>query len=257
MLDKAYDSTLNYIIEKISDPSENVIIESLQSLQHMVEYLSIKALTPYMTNLLKALRPCFDSNNPNVRSLGFTLFNNILELLNEENSINEPNLEKIIKEQVHNHLVSLLLHSNDEYLLVRKNSLKCLHKALKAICNVDSVEVYDNLKEKNTDDQLLFDELMEWTTSLIHEKYPEKVPYHIQNLINHSLSTQDSIRGSSVVPIGLFYSLLVKNNNEEVLKHVNVEQIFSNFTKLLKDFSSKVKLRTVKALKLFRLNKEA
>mmetsp|Transcript_28702 Transcript_28702/g.29845 ORF Transcript_28702/g.29845 Transcript_28702/m.29845 type:complete len:99 (+) Transcript_28702:1-297(+) len=97
---------------------------------------------------------------------------------------------------------------------------------------------------------------MTWITQTIHKTHPEKVPYHVQNLINHSLSTQESIRGSSVVPIGLFYSLLIKSNNEEVLKHINVEQIFSNFTKLLKDFSSKVKMRTVKALKLFRTSKE-
>lgn len=255
MFDKAYDSTLNYIIEKISDTSENVVVESLKSLQHMVEYLSIKSLTPYMPNLLKSLRPCFDNGNPNVRALGFNLFSNVIGLLIGESTNNEQNLIKTIKDQVHNHLVSLLLHSNDEVLSVRKNSLKCLHKALSAICNANSEEAYEGLKSKCSDDQVMFDEFMTWTTELIHKQFPDKVPYHIQNLINHSLSTQESIRGSSVVPIGLFYSLLVKSNNEEVLKHVNVDQIFNNFTKLLKDFSSRVKVRTVKALKLFRMSK--
>lgn len=255
MLDKAYDNTLNYIIEKVSDTSENVVMESLKSLQHMVEYLSIKALTPYMSNLLKLIRPCFDFSNPNVRALGFSLFSNIIGLLIGETPCSEANLEKVIKDQVNNHFVSMLLHSNDENLLVRKNSLKCLHKALKAICKVDSEEALIKIKEKNTDEQVIFEEFMCWITEVINKQYPERIPYHIQNLINHSLSTQESIRGSSVVPIGLFYSLLVKSNNDEVLKHINVEQIVNNYTKLLKDFSSKVKLKTVKALKLLRLNK--
>ena len=96
---------------------------------------------------------------------------------------------------------------------------------------------------------------MVWVTEEIHLKFPEKVPYHIQNLLNHSLSTQESIRSASVIPIGLFYCLLIKNNNEEILKHINIEQVFTNFTKLLKDFSSKVKVRTVKAFKLFNITK--
>ena len=267
MLDKAYDTTLNYIIEKITDTSEEVVVESLQSLQHMVEYLSIKALTPYINNLLKTLRPCFDFGNPNVRSLGFNLFSNIIDLLLEKdgkeeisNLNNKISLEKVIKEQVHNHLVSLLLHTNDENLLVRKNSLKCLHKALESICSVNSEKYYEELKikhssaNKEVELNLIFEDFMKWITELININFPDKVPYHIQNLINHSLSTQESIRGSSVVPIGLFYSLLLNSNNEEVLSHINVEQIFANFTKLLKDISPKVKLRTVKSLKFFKMN---
>ena len=93
---------------------------------------------------------------------------------------------------------------------------------------------------------------MENLIKIITEKYPSKVNHHISNCINHSLSPQDTIRSSSVYLIGLFYKNLCLLDKNEYLRIINLDNIFSNFNKLLKDFSSKVKIKAIKSLAYFK-----
>lgn len=252
MLDDAYNKSLQYIIDKITDTSESVVTESLKSLQQMIEYLSIKVLTPYMTNLLMKLRPCFDNQNHQIRSLSFSLFYAIQGLLsNTDSYVKDPRLLEIIKEQTSNHLVSFILHSADEALMAKKHSLKCLHRSIKILCDVNSEEIYTKLKETNAE-EATFDLFIEKLSEIVYAHYPKKIPYHILNLINHSHSSQENIRASSANMIGILFSLIWKSNDEETLKQLSLDQIYVNFTKLLKDYSAKVKVKTVKAFKYFK-----
>ncbi len=150
MLESTYGtSIINLLIEKLSDNTESVVLESLNSLQQIMEYLTMKAIIPCLSNLLVKLRPCFDISNYNVRSLGFNLFSRIINLIshNEEDS----KIEDIIKDQIHQHLVSLLLHTNDEKPGVRNNCFKTLAKALNIILDKDVTPIFDELKEKYGD----------------------------------------------------------------------------------------------------------
>lgn len=292
LLDSSYGSSIiNLLIEKLSDNNENVVLESLNSLQQMMEFLSIKAIIPCMTNLLIKLRPCFDINNHMVRSMGFNLFNRIIGLvsifnndgidsiISHSNSTNFENvsassnsfisgansitnnilskdelkIEEIIKDQIHLHLVSLLLHVNDEKPGVRNNCFKTLVKAMQVLANEDINVYMTEAKSKYGDDyNRIYDDLMVSLTKIVTEKYPAKVGFHISNCINHSLSAQDTIRSSSVYLIGLFYNNLALLDNNEFLKMINLENIFNNFHKLLKDYSSKVKIKAIKSLAYFK-----
>lgn len=292
LLDSSYGSSIiNLLIEKLSDNNENVVLESLNSLQQMMEFLSIKAVIPCMSNLLVKLRPCFDINNHMVRSMGFNLFNRIIGLVSIFNSDgidniiissnfshqnskviddsghkglvagassgslskDEIKIEEIIKDQIHLHLVSLLLHVNDEKPGVRNNCFKTLVKAMQVIANEDINIFMNEAKNKYGEDyNRIYDDIMVNIIKIITEKYPNKVNHHISNCINHSLSPQDTIRSSSVYLIGLFYNNLCLLNKKEYLKMVNLENIFSNFNKLLKDFSSKVKIKAIKSLAFFK-----
>jgi len=287
LLDSSYGSSIiNLLIEKLSDNNENVVLESLNSLQQMMEFLSIKAIIPCMTNLLVKLRPCFDINNHMVRSMGFNLFNRIIGLvsifnndgidsiISHSNSTNfdstnnlisgannhinnltkdEMKIEEIIKDQIHLHLVSLLLHVNDEKPGVRNNCFKTLVKAMQVIVNEDINCYMNEAKSKFGEDyNRIYDDLMTNLIKIITEKYPSKVGHHISNCINHSLSPQDTIRSSSVFLIGLFYNNLCQLQNNEYLRMINLENIFNNFNKLLKDFSSKVKIKAIKSLAYFK-----
>lgn len=290
LLDSSYGSSIiNLLIEKLSDNNENVVLESLNSLQQMMEFLSIKSIIPCMSNLLVKLRPCFDINNHMVRSMGFNLFNRIIGLVSIFNNdgidsiissshvsnsiehsnshalISSPNsnlinlskdelkIEEIIKDQIHLHLVSLLLHVNDEKPGVRNNCFKTLVKAMQVIANEDINVFMNDAKNKYGEDyNRIYDDLMVNLIKIITEKYPNKVNHHISNCINHSLSPQDTIRSSSVYLIGLFYNDLNSLNKNEYLRTINLENIFNNFNKLLKDYSSKVKIKAIKSLAYFK-----
>jgi hypothetical protein len=252
MLENTYNtSIINLLIEKLSDNTESVVLESLNSLQQIMEYLSMKAIIPCLSNLLVKLRPCFDISNHNVRSLGFNLFNRIINLIthNEEDS----KIEDIIKDQIHQHLVSLLLHTNDEKPGVRNNCFKSLSKAMNVILGQDITHTFEQMKEKYGDNySKAYEELMDYVCRLITERYSNKIPYHILNCINHSLSPQENIRAYGVYVLGVFYDNLIKLGKDEIVKQIYLENVFNNFSKLLKDFSPKVKIKAIKSLAFFK-----
>jgi hypothetical protein len=257
MLEASYGSSIiNLLIEKLSDTQEGVVLESLNSLQQMMEFLSMKAVIPCLSNLLVKLRPCFDIGNHNIRVLGFNLFNRIISLTNHEmpnDEKDEIKIDEIIKEQIHLHLMSLFLHTNDDKPGVRISCFKALVKGLQVIINEDVTKYMEAAKDKFGDNfSKVYDEFIETVSKLIIEKYPNKVPYHISNCINHSLSSQENIRASSVYLVGVFYESLVQAGKTEIIKMVSLENIFNNFNKLLKDFSSKVKIKAIKALIFFK-----
>ena len=252
MLENTYNtSIINLLIEKLSDNTESVVLESLNSLQQIMEYLSMKAIIPCLSNLLVKLRPCFDISNHNVRSLGFNLFNRIISLIihNEE----DAKIEDIIKDQIHQHLVSLLLHTNDEKPGVRNNCFKTLAKAMNVILGEDITHTFEQMKEKYGDNySKAYEELMDYVCRLITERYSNRIPYHILNCINHSLSPQENIRAYGVYVLGVFYDNLIKLGKDEIVKQIYLENVFNNFSKLLKDFSPKVKIKAIKSLAFFK-----
>jgi len=266
MLDSSYgNSIINLLIDKLSDVTESVILESLNSLQQMMEFLSTKAVIPCLTNLLGKLRPCFDNNNHNIRSLGFKLFNRIISLVHNNEDVSslisldkddiqdEIKIDELIKEQIHVHLVSLIMHSNDENEGVRHKCLDTLLKALHIILGEDTKSQYDSAKDKfGFDYSKVYDEFLLNISDLLVKKFPNRVPYHIANCINHSLSPQDIIRASSVYLISIFFDKINKNKRTDIYKNINFENIFLNFAKLMKDFSSKVKIKAIKALVYFK-----
>lgn len=269
MLESCYNtSIINLLIEKLSDNTETVILEALNSLQQMMEFLSIKAVIPCLSNLLVKLRPCFDISNHQVRTLGFSLFNRIISIVSvsvsdvsdlgysdtDSNShTDQAKIEEMIKEQVQLHLVSLLLHCNDEKVGVRNSCFKTLVKAGQVLLQQDLMCYMDQAKSEFADNYAkVYDHFLVSIVPLIVDKFPYRVRYYISNCVNHSLSSQESIRASSAYLIGVFYDCANKMHKQEVLDSINLEQVFSNFAKLLKDFSPKVKTKVAKSLTFFK-----
>ena len=202
-----------------------------------------------------------------MRSLGFKLFNRIISLVHNTNDLNELSLinlnkediqdgikiDELIKEQIHVHLVSLIMHSNDENEGVRHKSMDTLLKALNIIFNQDVKLLLDEAKDKmGSDFSKVYDEFLLNIADLLVQKYPSRIPYHIANCINHALSPQDIIRASSVYLISVFFDKINKNKRTDLFKNINFENIFLNFAKLMKDFSSKVKIKAIRALVYFK-----
>ena len=250
-------SIVNNLIEKLSDTSETVALESLTTLQQIVEFLSIKIVIPCISNLLLKVRDCFEHPSFNIRALGFGVFNRVISLLcvNEDDEHNEFNSNymldaktaEIIKEQIQVNLISLMLHSVDDTINVANSSLKCLLKALIVISNLDFKDVYEDKKRNsNNNTYEAFMQFIEIVIDNLTPLYSEKIVYHINNCLAHSLSNQDNIRGYSIYLVGLFlkYTAIHKVN-----VHIGKEDVYATVSKLLQDNSVKVKDLAMKAMK--------
>ena len=182
VLDETYDNSLKYIIDKISDSSECVVIESLKTLSYIVEYLSLKALLPFMTTLLSKIRPTFDHSNFTIRQFGFYLYNTIISLLEIKDL--DQRLTQIIIDQAKVNLVSLLLHICDESILVRKNAIKCLSSCLRNVYHHE-MEI-NEIKDDNLD---YYEEVITKVIKLMNDDKN----HHLVNTMNHQQSSQENI----------------------------------------------------------------
>jgi hypothetical protein len=154
---------------------------------------------------------------------------------------------EIIKEQIQVNLISLMLHSVDDTINVANSSLKCLLKALIVISNLDFKDVYEDKKRNsNNNTYEAFMQFIEIVIDNLTPLYSEKIVYHINNCLAHSLSNQDNIRGYSIYLVGLFlkYTAIHKIN-----VHIGKEDVYATVSKLLQDNSVKVKDLAMKAMK--------
>ena len=191
------------------------------------------------------------------------MFYHILSLLDEKTYSDEKKLEEIINDQAHNYLVSVILHSYDEFYLVKKNSLRCLNKIMSILCNEETNYNTNNLcKNKTTHLDKNKNEVINNTFSnfnliieniiqkLLNNDFIEKLSYHLINAINHTQSSQENIRGGSILLVAIIYTNIINSNNEILIKKVNPSNnIYECAEKLMKDHSSIVKTQTIIALK--------
>ena len=235
-----YDvNILNMLIDKMSDVSECVVIESINSLQQIILYISVETLSNVLVNLFIKLRPCFDHGNFNIRSMSFVLFSRIIT-----SSENAKNLYDIVIEQIHFNFVSLLLHANDDNIIVSNSAMKSMILAIKAISHKDLKQI--SIK---TDDEYIA--VMKEVCDIIVDIDEDKIMFHIQNCIEHSLSSQTNIKANSAMAIALIYTAMLTKQSK-FLSSINIQSIIANYVKLLNDYSAKVKVSAMKALTYFK-----
>lgn len=238
-----YDvNILNMLIDKMSDVSECVVLESINSLQQIILYISIETLSNVIANLFIKLRPCFDHGNFNIRAMSFVLFTRVIDII--ASNQNAKNVYDIVIEQIHFNFISLLLHSNDDNIVVSNSAMKSMLLAIKAISHKELKQI----SIKNDDEYF---SLMKEVTDIIVDIDEDKIMFHIQNCIEHSLSSQTNIKANSAMVIALIYTAMLSKQSK-FLPSINIQSIVANYVKLLNDYSAKVKVSAMKAITYFK-----
>ena len=116
--------------------------------------------------------------------------------------------------------------------------------AIKAISHKDLKQI--SIK---TDDEYIA--VMKEVCDIIVDIDEDKIMFHIQNCIEHSLSSQTNITANSAMAIALIYTAMLTKQSK-FLSSINIQSIIANYVKLLNDYSAKVKVSAMKALTYFK-----
>ena len=249
---------LDNMINKIDDPENVVIKESLNSLNNIIDLLSVDIVYEHL-NILEKLKINFNNSNNNIRSLSFSVFGKIINLLvftihSNNNNFTQnliQNYQNILIENIHNNIICFLLHFIDENENVSNNSKEILLKSLFILFQDDFTPIYDEIKKNETDREIIYEKFIIKIIDIIIDSFPEKIPSYITDCIEFEDSNQVNIKAYSIYLMTQFYSICVKKEKNEIIKNINVEGIFEQFVKLLNDKEQKVKIKCMLALNIF------
>ena len=87
------------------DRKDEIAAESVYSLDSIVTIVDKQFIVKVLSSLLLKLRPCFEKENVGLRGVSFSLFGKLGTIVGES---------EIFKQNIHENIVSILLHLNDE-----------------------------------------------------------------------------------------------------------------------------------------------
>lgn len=91
-------------LDDSGDRSDQLAIEAVDALDRLVALADTKLIVGILPQLLLKIRPCFEKENPALRSASFSLFSGLGATVGEC---------EVFKDSLHNNIVSVLLHLND------------------------------------------------------------------------------------------------------------------------------------------------
>ena len=141
-------------INKIDDTENIIIKESLNSLNNIIDLLSVDIVYEHL-NILEKLKINFNNSNENIRGLSFSIFGKIIDLFvftvhSNNNNVTEnfiQNYQNILIENIHKKLICFLLHFLDENENVSNNSKEILLKSLFILYKMTLLQFMMKLKK--------------------------------------------------------------------------------------------------------------
>lgn len=106
----AFEAALNGL-DDAYDRKDEIAAESIYALESVVSIVDTSFIEEVLSNLLLKLRPCFEKENSCLRAVAFSLFGKLGTIVGNS---------QIFKQNIHENIVSILLHLNDEDEQVRK-----------------------------------------------------------------------------------------------------------------------------------------
>lgn len=108
----AFEAAINGL-DDAYDRKDEIAAESVYALDSVVTSVDPEFVEQSLSNLLLKLRPCFEKENSCLRAVSFSLFGKLGTIVGETN---------VFKQNIHENIVSILLHLNDEDEQVRNVS---------------------------------------------------------------------------------------------------------------------------------------
>ena len=255
------EDIINILILKLNDKNDDIIYESLNTLQKVIEYLEHNVILNCIGNLIMKINYFFESKNVLIRVNCFILFKRIINIyLNNLN--NNENIEKIsqlIINQIHNNLINFMLHIFDEKINVKNASFETLLKSLNVLFNeIDFNKIYNDIKENKNIIKNNINDIYEIFVKIIVEnlvkKYKENIYLYIKSCMNYNINEQISLRANSLLLLSYFYEFVVVSNDKKLQNDLNVNEILDYFIQLLNDNNEEVRISAIKGIQIFNVN---
>ncbi|XP_064410089.1 maestro heat-like repeat-containing protein family member 1 isoform X3 [Latimeria chalumnae] len=194
------------------DPQNLITLEAMSSLSKVLRQVEEKDIHSILIHLSLRIRPFFENQNDPVRAAAFTLFGNL-------SRFGEGQSMPVVREQLHNTFVSLLLHLNDPSTEV----VKACKFALRESAPLLGSEVVRDMFQKHLREEkgLHYGEFMNDLSKHVISDFPDKLNFFIIATLSFYNSPWTEIRANAAMFIGF----LVVNLPEDFSENLDVEHL--------------------------------
>ncbi|RXM27386.1 Maestro heat-like repeat-containing protein family member 1 [Acipenser ruthenus] len=178
-------------MEERDDPSKQIALEAMSGLSKVLVYLDKKNVQLLVVYIFMKIKPFLESENDEIRSASITLLGNLSKF-----GSGEP----VFKDQIHNVLVSLLLHLNDPSPEVVKACKFAMRECAPVMGSSQITAMFQN--HLHEDRGLHYGEFINDLTKYIIQDFPSMLNFYHITVIQFFKSNWAEVRASAAMFIG-------------------------------------------------------
>ncbi|XP_061100289.1 maestro heat-like repeat-containing protein family member 1 isoform X2 [Conger conger] len=223
-------------MEEKDDPDKRITLEAMSGLSKVLLYLDKKNVQLLVVYIFMKIKPFLESENDEIRCASILLLGNLSKF-----GSGEP----VFRDQIHNVLVSLLLHLSDPSPQV----VKACKYAMRVCAPVVGSEQITSMFQKHLheDKGLHYGEFINDLTKYIIQDFPAMLNFYHITVIQFFKSNWPEVRASAAMFIGF----LLGNLPEEYFSQMNMGNLTKGLVQLLQDPDALVRAKAAEAMGRF------
>ncbi|XP_076592672.1 maestro heat-like repeat-containing protein family member 1 isoform X1 [Chaetodon auriga] len=223
-------------MEEKDDPGKLITLEAMSGLSKVLLYLDKKNVHLLVVYIFMKIKPFLESENDEIRCASIHLMGNLSKF-----GSGEP----VFKDQIHNVLVSLLLHLVDP----NPHVVKACKYAMRVCAPVVGSEQITTMFQNHLldDKSLHYGEFINDLTKYLIQDFPGMLNFYHISVIQFFKSNWPEVRAGAAMFIGF----LLGNLPEEHFSHLNMGTITKGLVMLLQDPDPVVRVKAAEAMGRF------
>ncbi|KAF4088237.1 hypothetical protein AMELA_G00080220 [Ameiurus melas] len=220
-------------MEEKDDPGKLITLEAMSGMSKVLLYLDEKNVHMLVVYIFMKIKPFLENENDEIRCASIILLGNLSKF-----GSGEP----VFKDQIHNVLVSLLLHLSDPSARV----VKACKYAMRVCAPVLGSEQITNMFQNHLHEEkcLHYGEFINDLVKYLIQDFPGMLNFYHVTVIQFFKSTWAEIRASAAMFIGF----LLGNLPKEHFSHMNMGIVTKALVMLLQDPDPLVRAKAAEAM---------
>ncbi|XP_019946928.2 maestro heat-like repeat-containing protein family member 1 isoform X1 [Paralichthys olivaceus] len=223
-------------MEEKDDPGKLITLEAMSGLSKVLLHLDKKNVHLLVVYIFMKIKPFLESENDEIRCAAIYLMGNLSKF-----GSGEP----VFKDQIHNVLVSLLLHLVDPNPQVVKACKYAMRVCAPVVGSEKITTMFQN--HLHVDKSLHYGEFINDLTKYLIEDFSGMLNFYHISVIQFFKSNWSEVRAGAAMFIGF----LLGNLPEEHLSHLNMGTITKGLVMLLQDPDPVVRVKAAEAMGRF------
>ncbi|KAK7887111.1 hypothetical protein WMY93_026732 [Mugilogobius chulae] len=220
-------------MEEKDDPGKLITLEAMSGLSKVLLYLDKKNVHLLVVYIFMKIKPFLESENDEIRCASIYLMGNLSKF-----GAGEP----VFKDQIHNVLVSLLLHLVDPNPEVVKACKYAMRICAPVVGSEQITSMFQNHLPE--DKNLHYGEFINDLTKYLIQDFPSMLNFYHISVIQFFKSNWPEVRAGAAMFIGF----LLGNLQEEHYSHLNMGTITKGLVLLLQDPDPVVRVKAAEAM---------
>ncbi|XP_054898054.1 maestro heat-like repeat-containing protein family member 1 isoform X1 [Poeciliopsis prolifica] len=220
-------------MEEKDDPGKLITLEAMSGLSKVLLHLDKNNVHLLVVYIFMKIRPFLENDNDDIRCASILLMGNLSKF---------GSGEQVFKDQIHNVLVSLLLHLVDPNTQVVKACKYAMRVCAPVVGSEQITAMFQN--HLHEDKSLHYGEFINDLTKYLIQDFPGMLNFYHISVIQFFKSNWPEVRAAAAMFIGF----LLGNIQQEHLSHLNMGTISKGLVVLLQDPDPVVRVKAAEAM---------